>query len=335
MINIGIIGFGYWGPNILRNFLGHPEVNVMQVCDLNNDRLLLVRNNYPGIKVTNNANDIFFDNNIDVVAIVTPVSSHYNLAKKALMNGKSVFVEKPFTSNSGEAVELIDIANKKNLMIMVDHTFLFTGAVKKIKEVVDGGGLGKLFYYDSVRINLGLFQHDVNVIWDLAVHDISIMDYLLDGQLPISINAVGVGHFNGKPEDVAYLTVKYKDNFIGHFHSNWLSPVKIRKTIIAGDEKMIVWNDLNSDEKVKIYDKGVHIQNDENIYDLLVSYRSGDMHVPVIPNLEALKLEVDHFVECLNNGNEPVNSGMAGLRIVKILEAANKSLKKQGQEIII
>ena len=333
MIKIGVIGYGYWGPNIVRNFAGHPEVNVVKICDKKEERLKLVRESYPDVEAVKDVDSILTDKSIDVVAIVTPVLTHYDLAKKALLNGKSVFVEKPFTSNSKQVEELIEIAEKKNLLIMVDHTFLFTGAVKKMKELVENGTLGNLYYYDSVRVNLGLFQHDINVIWDLATHDISIMDYLMNDIKPISVNAIGSGHFNRDLEDVAYLTVKFENNFIAHFHVNWLSPVKVRKTLVAGDEKMIVWDDLSSDEKIKIYDKGVDIKNRDDIYNLLAEYRSGEMNVPVVKNIEALKLETEYFVDCLKNNKIPINDGKAGLRVVKILEASDISLKNGGKEI--
>jgi predicted dehydrogenase len=218
---------------------------------------------------------------------------------------------------------------------MVDHTFLFTGAVRKMKELITDGSLGNLYYYDSVRINLGLFQHDINVIWDLAPHDISIMDYLIDNLKPVSVNAIGADHFGSGLEDVAYLTVKFDNHFIGHFHVNWLSPVKIRKTLVAGDKKMIVWDDLDVDAKIKVYDKGVDVKKTEDIYRLLVQYRSGEMFTPTVENLEALQLETEYFVECLKNSKKPINDGEAGFRVVKILEASNKSLKNGGMEVKI
>jgi len=335
MINVGVIGYGYWGPNIVRNFSGHPEITVAKVCDLSENRLKFVREKYPDIKTSTNADFILDDENINAVAIVTPVFTHYGLAKKALLNDKHIFVEKPFTSNSEQAEELINIAEKKNLLIMVDHTFLFTGAVKKIKELIDNGTLGRLYYYDSVRVNLGLFQHDINVIWDLAPHDISIMDYLIDGLKPISINAVGTIHFNTNLEDVAYLTVKYGNNFIAHFHVNWLSPVKVRNTLIAGTKKMLIWDDIKTDEKIKIYDRGVEVEDCKDIYELLVKYRSGDIYVPTVDNIEALKLEAEYFVDCLKDNKKPINDGEAGLRIVKILEASDISVKNGGTEVKI
>jgi predicted dehydrogenase len=257
------------------------------------------------------------------------VTTHFDLAKKALLNGKHVFVEKPFTRTAAQAEELIELGEKKNLKIMVDHTFLFTGAVRKMKEFIDNGTLGRLYYFDSIRVNLGFFQHDVNVIWDLAPHDLSIMDYLVK-EKPTAIVATGEAHFNGL-EDIAYVTVFFLNSMIAHFNVNWLSPVKVRTTLIGGDRRMLVWNDLQSDEKIKIYDRGVEVTSPESIYRLLVSYRSGDMLVPKIEQIEALRLESEYFVDCVSNNKTPINDGLAGLRVVKMLEAANKSIKKKGE----
>ena len=332
MINVGIIGYGYWGPNIARNFNACKDVKLISICDLSEKRLHFAESNYPFIKGYSDPKDLISSNEIDVVAVVTPVFTHYELAKLALENGKHIFVEKPFTSNAAQGEELLNLAEKKNLKIMVDHTFLFTGAVRKMREIIDSGELGSLFFYDSVRVNLGLFQHDINVIWDLAPHDFSIMNYLIDKE-PISVSAFGTEHFGLGLEEVAYIAVQFDDGFIAHFHCNWLSPVKVRRTLISGDRKMLVWDDLSSDEKVKIYDKGVKIKNTEGIHKLLVSYRSGDVHVPHIDNTEALKLEVDYFVECLEKNQKPFNDGEAGLKVVKMLEAADRSLKNDNGKI--
>jgi len=334
MIRIGTIGYGYWGPNIVRNFSNLDGAMVTTICDTNPDRLNRARKAHPNIEVTSDIADIMGSPKIDAVAIVTPVSTHFDLAKMALDNGKHVFVEKPFTATVTQAQELVETADKKNLKIMVDHTFLFTGAVRKIKEVIDDGTLGKLFYFDSMRINLGLFQHDVNVIWDLAPHDLSIMDYLVK-EKPAAVVATGEAHFNHGLEDVAYLTVYFSNNMIAHFNVNWLSPVKVRTTLIGGQKKMLVWNDLDPDEKIKIYDKGVQVTNAEHLYELLVSYRSGDMWVPKIDQVEALKLESELFIDSILNGKSPVNDGRAGLRVVSILEAANKSLKNKGKLVYL
>jgi predicted dehydrogenase len=265
---------------------------------------------------------------IDAIAVVSPVWTHYELAKAALENGKHVFVEKPFTSNTAQAEELINLAQQKNLKIMVDHTFLFTGAVRKISQLLEEGSLGKLYYYDSTRVNLGLFQHDINVLWDLAPHDLSIMDHLLKGR-PEAVVATGQAHLNGH-EDVAYMTVYFPEKVIAHINVNWLSPVKVRTTLIGGEKRMLVWNDLEADEKIKIYDKGVEMTSREGVYDLLVSYRTGDMWAPQVEQGEALRQEMTYFVECIKSGKEPFNNGCAGLRVVKMLEAASESLSKRG-----
>jgi predicted dehydrogenase len=332
MINLGVIGYGYWGPNVARNFNACKGARLVAICDLNEKRLNLAKSNYPFIKGFSNPKDLITSKDIDVVAIVTPVFTHYELAKLALENGKHVFVEKPFTSNVAQGEKLINLADKKNLKIMVDHTFLFTGAVRKMREIVDSGELGPLFFYDSVRVNLGLFQHDINVVWDLAPHDFSIMNYLIDYE-PTALSAWGTEHFGRGLEDVAYVAVHFDNGFIAHFHCNWLSPVKIRKTLISGDKKMLVWDDLSSDEKVKVYDKGVKIKNTEGIHKLLVSYRSGDMHVPKVENTEALKLEAYYFAECLEKNQKSFNDGEAGLKAVRMLEAANKSLKNDCKKV--
>lgn len=333
MIKAGVIGYGYWGPNIVRNFQGHDEIEVVAICDKSEDRQAAAKKAVPGARIVPNADDILTDNGIDVVAIVTPVFAHFPLAKKALENGKHVFIEKPFTATSAEAKELIDLAASKNLTIMVDHTFLFTGAVRKMKELVENGTMGDLYYYDSMRVNLGLFQHDVNVLWDLAPHDISIMQYLVPGLKPVSINAIGSSHFGRGLEDVAYLTVQYENNFIAHFNANWMSPVKIRQTLLAGSNKMLVWDDVEPDYKIKVYDKGVEISDKSEIYNLLIQYRSGDMHSPKVEQLEALKLETQHFVDVLNGNAKAINGGEEGLAVVEILEASERSIKDGGKEI--
>ncbi len=331
MISVGVIGYGYWGPNIVRNFHGTDGFRVHAVCDKSLDALQRARKIYPALTFTQNTRDILESTEIDVVAVITPVWTHYELAKTALENGKHVFVEKPFTWSSAQAEELIEIAERKHLKIMVDHTFLFTGAVKKIREMVDENVLGDLYYYDSLRVNLGLFQHDVNVIWDLAPHDLSIMDYLIQSN-PEAIVATGERHLNGH-EDVAFISVYFSNNVIAHINVNWLSPVKIRTTLIGGEKRMLVWNDLEGDEKIKVYDKGVSIANQENIHNLLVSYRSGDMWSPRIPESEALKTELNYFHDCICNGATPFNDGLAGLRIVKMLEAAELSVKDRGKTV--
>jgi predicted dehydrogenase len=333
MIRIGVIGYGYWGPNIVRNLHGLDSAQVVSVCDPSSEAQKRAKHAYPSVRVVSDANEILRSPGIDAVAIITPVWAHFELAKAALENGKHVFVEKPFTSNSNQAEALIELAQKSDLKIMVDHTFLFTGAVKKIRQLVDQGELGDLYYYDSMRVNLGLFQHDIDVIWDLAPHDLSIMDYLIRKE-PEAIVATGEAHLNGYA-DVAFMTIYFPNNTIAHINVNWLSPVKIRTTLIGGEKKMLVWNDLDADEKVKVYDKGVHIASAESVYELLVSYRSGDMWAPKIEQTEALKVELGYFLECIEKNETPFNDGRAGLRVVRMLEAAGQSLKLRGETVVV
>ncbi len=333
MIKVGVIGYGYWGPNIVRNFINNSDIDLIRVSDISFDRLKVFKSSHPDIDVSTDEDSIINDPKIDLVAIITSTSTHYRLAKKALKQGKHVFVEKPFTATSAQASELIEIAARKKLLIMVDHTFLFTGAVNKMKELVDNE-LGNLYYYDSVRVNLGLFQYDANVIWDLAPHDLSIMFYINPTFKPYSVNTVGADHLGKGFVDVAYLTVNGSNNFIGHFHCNWLSPVKVRKTLVAGDKKMLVWDDLKADEKIKVYNKKVEeIKEKSEFYKLQVKYYHGNILVPVVPQTEALKLETAHLVDCLKNNKTPINGGYEGLQVVKVLEASNLSLKQGGKEI--
>jgi predicted dehydrogenase len=331
MIRIGVVGYGYWGPNIVRNLRGVDGCEVAAVCDRSPDALKRVAQAYPDIAVTDDVAELMASPKIDAVAVVTPVCTHFQLAKAALQNGKHVFIEKPFTATTAEAEELIELAARRNLKIMVDHTFLFTGAVKKIRQLLEEGVLGDIYYYDSTRVNLGLFQHDVSVIWDLAPHDLSIMDFLIR-EKPEAVIATGETHLNGLV-DVAYITVYFPRNTIAHINVNWLSPVKIRTTLIGGEKRMLVWNDLEADEKLKIYDKGVQMTNRQGVYDLLVSYRSGDMWAPRVEQAEALKVELSYFVECIRNDLTPLNDGMAGLRVVQLLEAADRSLKDRGRAV--
>ena len=329
MIRIGVIGYGYWGPNIVRNLQGLDTASVEIVCDKSAAALARARKAFPGISTTSDARDVLCSPKIDAIAVITPVWTHYELAKTALQNGKHVFVEKPFTSNSAQAQELIELAAQKDLTIMVDHTFLFTGAVRKIRELIEGGVLGDLYYYDSLRVNLGLFQHDVSVVWDLAPHDLSIMDYLIR-ETPEAVVATGEKHLNGV-EDVAFMTIYFPRNVIAHINVNWLSPVKIRTTLIGGQKKMLVWNDLVADEKIRVYDKGVAITGGEGIRDALVSYRTGDMWAPQLEQLEALRVELGYFADCIINRKTPLNDGHAGLRVVRMLEAAECSVQKKGE----
>ena len=329
MIRVGVIGYGYWGPNIVRNLHGLDTTRVEMVCDLSPKALARVRKTYPGIRTVSDPDEVLRSPDIDAVAVITPVWTHYELAKRALENGKHVFIEKPFTSSSAQAEELIELAARKKLTIMVDHTFLFTGAVRKIRELTESGSLGDLYYYDSLRVNLGLFQHDVSVIWDLAPHDLAIMDHIIKGE-PEAVVATGERHLNGV-EDVAFMTIYFPRNVIAHINVNWLSPVKIRMTMIGGQKKMVVWNDLVADEKIRVYDKGVNIDSGDGIRDLLVSYRTGDMWAPQVEQLEALHVELGYFADCIMNSKTPFNDGHAGLRVVRMLEAAEASIQKRGE----
>jgi predicted dehydrogenase len=333
MMNLGVIGVGYWGPNIIRNAYANKRFNVSVCADKKDDRLKYIASFYPTIRTTRDYKEIIHDPDIDAVAICTPVFSHHEIALAALKAGKHILIEKPMTSTAAQAEELINLAEQKNLTILVDHTFLFTGAVRKIKELVESKEIGDIYYFDSVRVNLGLFQHDVNVVWDLAPHDISIMDHVINRKAE-SITATGSDHLGNGLEDVAYVTVFYPDNIIGHIHVNWLSPVKIRQTQISGSKKMIVWDDNSPSEKVKVYDKGIEvIKTTDQIYDTLIQYRTGDMYCPKIPQTEALAQEIEHFADCIEKGLKPISDGTSGWRVVQMLENADKSIKNRGKEI--
>ena len=331
MINAGIVGYGYWGPNLARNIEANPDFNLIRIADREESRRAQAQRNHPNSEVTGMSETVTRAPDIDVVIITTPVSSHFSLAIEALENGKHVWIEKPLATSSKEAEKIVEKADSTNNIVMVDHTYLFTGSVIKIKEILDNVELGDLYYYDSVRVNLGMFQHDVNVIWDLATHDLSIMNHLL-GLNARAVSALGVSHFNQK-EDVGYLTFFYDNNLIAHLNVNWLSPVKIRKTLIGGSKKMLAWNDLEQEETIKIYDKGVEIKSQDGVYDLLAEYRTGNMVSPNIQHVEALKLEVSYFAECIKNSKKPHNDAVAGLNVVKLLEASDQSLKNKGAQI--
>lgn len=332
-VRFGVIGYGYWGPNVVRNLNQLEKADVSAVCDKSASARQRFQKLYPNTEFVSDPAELISSPDIDAIAVVTPVWTHYDLAKAALENGKHIFVEKPFTSTVAQAEELTELAARKNLKIMVDHTFLFTGAVRKIRQLLDEDALGKLYYYDSTRVNLGLFQHDVNVIWDLAPHDLSIMDYLIH-ESPEAISATGQTHLNGH-EDIAFMTVYFPNKIIAHLNVNWLSPVKVRTTLIGGEKKMLVWNDLEADEKIKIYDKGVSVTTREGLYNLLVNYRSGDMWAPQIEQVEALHKELTYFVDCITRDQVPMNDGHAGLRVVKMLEAASRSLLQRGSLIYL
>lgn len=333
--SIGVIGCGYWGPNLLRNFAENETAHLSWICDLDQARLDSMARRYPSARTTIDYRQMVDDPELQAVAIVTPVATHYQLAKEFLRAGKHVLLEKPMTSTAREAEELIALAEQNGLTIMVDHTFVYTGAVRKMKELVSSGQLGDLLYFDSVRINLGLFQRDINVLWDLAPHDLSIMDSLIDRQ-PLALTALGSCHIESGIENIAYLVLLFPDDFIAHFHFNWLAPVKIRRTLIAGSSKMILYDDIEPTEKVRVYDKGVtasRVSDREAAYQTLVSYRTGDVWAPKLDSTEALKYVVADFLDALRLGRKPLSDGQAGLRVVRLLEAAQQSIKNGGMAV--
>lgn len=335
MIKIGVIGYGYWGPNLVRNFMEASGSTVVSVCDQRIERLAHLQTRYPTIKTTQNSQTLFEDPEIDAIIIATPVSSHFELAIAALQANKHVLVEKPLAANSEQGIRLIEEAERRRKVLMVDHTFVYTSAVRKIRELITSDALGEIYYYDAVRVNLGLFQHDVNVIWDLAIHDLSIMDFVLP-QKATAVSATGISHIPGQPENVAYITLFFDNPQIAHVHVNWLTPVKVRHTLIGGSEKMILYDDLEPSEKVKVYDKGIVVsQSPEAVYEMLVSYRSGDMWAPRLDTTEALQTEALHFIDCIENNKKPETDGPSGLRLVRIVEAAEKSLRARGQLVEI
>ena len=333
-VNIGIIGYGYWGPNLVRNFSTQKNGQVYAVADGRQERLELVNKLYPQVKTMSTADELLDNSEVHAVVIATPVFSHFDLAKKALLRGKHVLIEKPMTGSSDEACELIDLAESKGLTLMVDHTFLYTGAVQKMKELIETNVIGKPMYFDSSRINLGLFQPDVNVLWDLAPHDISILTYLV-AEKPYSINATGISHTHNQIENIAYMTVNYQSDFIAHFNCSWTSPVKLRQTLIGGDKKMIVYNDLEPSEKIRVYDTGYYHKTDEDKNKIMVDYRTGDVHIPKLSSMEALYGVAEDFINAIMNKTQPLATAQLGLQVVQLLEAAQQSIKLNGQEIIL
>ena len=328
-MKVGIIGLGYWGPNLVRNFFAHKEVAKVIACDLSAERRSFIKEKFPAAILESDCKNLI-ESDCEIIVIATPVDTHFDLAKRALEAGKHIWVEKPFTSTSADAKELIELADKKNLKIFVDHTFIYNGAVRKIKELVDKGELGNIIYFDSERINLGLFQRDINVVWDLAPHDISIMNYLLTAHRIKALSANGIANYNGK-ENLAHLSVYFEDNCFAHFHVNWVSPVKIRRIIIGGDKKMLVYDDMENFEKIKVYDSGVDFNTKESIHQALVQYRIGDMFSPKINQTEALALGANEFITAIKENRVPLTSGVDGLEVVRILEASDKSLKNMGE----
>jgi predicted dehydrogenase len=334
-VGIGIVGYGYWGPNLVRNFAETAGARVVAVCEMNSRRLATVQRKYPGVATMSDFAAMLQTPGLDAVCVATPVLSHFQLARAALEAGKHVFVEKPLASTSAEVRELIALAENRKRVLLVDHTFIYTGAVRKIKELVASGELGEIHYYDSARVNLGLFQHDVNVLWDLAIHDLAIMDFVL-GQRPTAVSATGMSHVAGQPENLAYLTLFYDSNLLGHVNVNWLAPAKVRRTLIGGSQKMIVYDDLEPSEKIKVYDNGISTkQSPESIYQMLISYRTGDAWLPKLDATEALALEASHFLDCIAGKTKPLSGGEVGLATVSVLEAATRSLKLRGQPVEI
>jgi len=333
MINLGIVGYGYWGPNLVRNFAELSRVKVAAVADLNLEKLELVSRRFPNIKTTTDFQDLVRDPKIDAIAIATPVSSHYDLAMAALKAGKHVWLAKPMTETFQQARRLVDEAETRQRVLLVDHTFIYTGAVRKMGDIVASGELGKIFYYDSIRVNLGLFQRDVNVIADLAVHDFSILDFLLK-EHPVAVSAGGINHFPGTPENLAYITLFYDSGVIAHTNVSWLAPVKVRQVLLGGSKKMITYDDLEPSEKIKVYDKGISFTDDpQQIQEMRVGYRTGDMWAPKLDSTEALRCEGEHFLDCIEQGTMPRTDGQSGSRVVAVTEAATTSMRGRGETV--
>lgn len=333
MTRIGVIGCGYWGPNLIRNFSQLAQVQLVFVCDKDAEKLERIKRAYPFVRTTRDYLEVAKSRDIDAVCVATPLETHYEIAKAALSCGKHVLVEKPFTVKAEQAEELVKIAREKNLILMVDHTFIYTGAVRKIKELIDKGELGKIYYFDSERINLGLIRSDTNVIGDLAVHDISIINYLFS-QKPISISAAGSTHVLNRKEEMAHITIRHEDGLISHIHVSWLSPVKLRKILVGGDRKMVLYNDIEPSEKIRIYDKGIDI-NPADVTSFKPLYRGGDIIIPKLDETEPLKRVAEHFIDCIEHGKTPLTGGREGLEVVKILEAIQESLDLNGALIEI
>lgn len=333
VVGIGVVGYGYWGPNLVRNFSSSEVARVISVSDLDSAKLAASKRLYPGMVTTSDFRDLLKNSDIDAIVIATPVHTHYELALSALRAGKHILVEKPLAQTSEQVLHLIEEAERRELTLMVDHTFLYTAAVQKIRQLIVEGALGEIYYYNSIRASLGLFQSDVNVIWDLAVHDISIIQYLFDEE-PVAVSATGTCHVAGTPENMAHIALFFQSSCVGHVSVNWLSPVKVRQTFVGGSRKMIVYDDLEPTEKIKVYDKGITVNGSaEKAHQLRIGYRAGDMWAPHLAAKEALQTEAEHFIDCLRNGKSPVSGGKTGLRVVEILEAASRSIAAQGKPV--
>jgi predicted dehydrogenase len=332
-----MIGVGYWGPNLIRNFGDLDDAQLTACSDLSQARLNKIAKRFPGVKCTQKFEELLQDPNVDAVVVATPVSTHYPIAKAALEHGKHVMVEKPLADSSQHALDLVETAARVRRVLMVDHTFVYTSAVRKIRDLVDAGELGDILYFDSVRVNLGLFQEDINVIWDLAPHDLSIMDYVLQRE-PLAISAVGASHAGNHIANMAYMILRFPDNLLAHFHVNWLAPVKIRLTLIGGSKKMVVYDDVEPSEKIRVYDKGIVLNGNgspEKRYQALVGYRAGDVLIPKIDTTEALQRVAREFISSITEDRRPLTDGMAGYRVVRLLEAAQESLDAGGREVAL
>jgi predicted dehydrogenase len=335
MIRIGVIGYGYWGPNLVRNFAELPAASIVGVADLDRKKLATLERRYPAVETTTDFQDLLLDPHIDAIAVATPVSSHFELGMAVLRAGKHLWLEKPMAETSLQARKLIDEAERRKRVLFVDHTFIYTGAVRKMAEIIGAGELGRVYYYDSIRVNLGLFQRDVSVISDLAVHDFSILDLLL-GEHPVAVSASGINHFPGTPENLAYITLFYDSGVIAHVNVSWLAPVKVRQILIGGSRKMITYDDLQPSEKIKIYDKGVSFTDDpQKILEMRVGYRTGDMWAPKVDATEALRVEGEHFVDCIERSKTPRTDGRLGLRVVELIEAATSSMRGRGETVYV
>jgi len=330
-VSVGVIGCGYWGPNVIRNFFEAPGAEVVACCDVDPGRLRFVSRRFPSVRTMHDPDKLIYDPAIDVVAIATPLATHYELARAALRAGKYVFLEKPAAATSQEVGRLVELARRRRRTLFVDHVFVYTSAVQKIREMIRQGRLGRLHYVDSVRINLGPYRHDTNVVWDLAIHDLSILDYLL-GRLPKLVSVLGASYLNANSEDIAYVTLQYDDGIIAHLHVNWLAPVKVRTMILGGSKRMIIYDDVELVEKIRVYDKGIVVsRNSAELHKMLISYRIGDMYAPKLEQAEGLQVAVRHFLDCIRSGREPVTGGEAALRVIRVLEAAQRSLRRGGR----
>ncbi len=332
-IGLGLVGYGYWGPNLLRNFSGVPGVTAVALAERDEKRLAKACAQYPSIHGVSDADALFARKDVDAVVVATPVSTHYALAKSALEAGKHVLIEKPMTATVAEAEDLVRIARERERCLMVDHTFLYNPAIRAMRDLIKSGALGEVLYYDSTRINLGLFQSDVSVIWDLGPHDFAIMDYLV-GKSPTSLTAMG-STFGRDQASVAFVVAKFADSTLAHFHLNWMSPTKVRRIIIGGTQKMVVYDMALPEEQVKVYDKGVDFVAREGVHASLVQYRIGDMYAPQIPSTEPLALMCREFADSIRQRRKPLTDGEAGLRVVRLLTAAQCSLEREGAPLLL